>query len=113
MTLVDRAEPRQPGRSVNSTPGSAVFSARSFNCRAVDAMTNGPYASSAAVSSGAAVGDGAGSLRTIIDLAPIGLAQFDSAGRFPGVNDRRCHILGCSRDDLVASTLTAFTIRLP
>jgi PAS domain S-box-containing protein len=39
-------------------------------------------------------------LRTTIDLAPIGLAQFDVEGRFLHVNDRLCEILGCTREEL-------------
>ena len=43
-------------------------------------------------------------LRATIDLAPIGLAQFDGAGRFLLVNDRLCDILGLTRDDVLART---------
>src|SRR5688500_12504901 len=56
-----------------------------------------------------AVHERAASLRATIDLAPIGLAQFDLQGRFLHVNDRLCDILGCSRDDLVAKTFQEIT----
>lgn len=48
-------------------------------------------------------------LRATIDLAPIGLAQFDHAGRFLLVNDRLCEILGCDRTDVLARTFQEIT----
>src|SRR5262245_38285210 len=48
-------------------------------------------------------------LRATIDHAPIGLAQFDVAGRFLHVNDRLCEILGCTRDQLVDRTFQEIT----
>jgi PAS domain S-box-containing protein len=48
-------------------------------------------------------------LRATIDLAPIGLAQFDLEGRFLHVNERLCEILGCARPDLVARTFQEIT----
>ncbi|MGH9220401.1 MAG: PAS domain S-box protein [Vicinamibacterales bacterium] len=48
-------------------------------------------------------------LRATIDLAPIGLAQFDLEGRFLHVNDRLCEILGCGRPDLLARTFQEIT----
>src|SRR5688500_10639752 len=53
--------------------------------------------------------DNAEGLRATIDLAPIGLAQFDLAGRFLYVNDRLCDILGCAREDLLARTFQEIT----
>jgi len=48
-------------------------------------------------------------LRATVDLAPIGLAQFDVEGRFLHVNDRLCEILGCGRPDLLARTFQEIT----
>jgi PAS domain S-box-containing protein len=53
--------------------------------------------------------DGLLGLRATIDLAPIGLAQFDHAGRFLLVNDRLCEILGCARADFLARTFQEIT----
>lgn len=67
------------------------------------------HALSSVLSRQSAVPDSAASLRAMIDLAPIGLAQFDLQGRFLQVNDRLCDILGCSRDRLVAQTFQEIT----
>src|SRR5687767_6556576 len=64
---------------------------------------------SSVVATQPAAHDSAASLRATIDLAPIGLAQFDVEGRFLQVNDRLCQILGCSRDDLIARTFQEIT----
>jgi PAS domain S-box-containing protein len=48
-------------------------------------------------------------LRATIDLAPIGLAQFDLQGRFVHVNERLCEILGCQRADLLTRTFQELT----
>jgi PAS domain S-box-containing protein len=48
-------------------------------------------------------------LRATIDLAPIGMAQFDLQGRFLDVNDRLCEILGCNRADLLTRTFQELT----
>ena len=48
-------------------------------------------------------------LRATIDLAPIGLAQFDLEGRFLRVNDRLCEILGCARADALSRTFQELT----
>ena len=48
-------------------------------------------------------------LRATIDLAPIGMAQFDLQGRFLHVNDRLCEILGCNRADLLTRTFQELT----
>ena len=48
-------------------------------------------------------------LRATIDLAPIGMAQFDLQGRFLHVNDRLCEILGCERTDLLTRTFQEIT----
>lgn len=53
--------------------------------------------------------DSAAQLRTIFDLAPIGLAQFDVAGRFLLVNGRLCEILGCTRAHALAHTFQELT----
>jgi PAS domain S-box-containing protein len=53
--------------------------------------------------------DGLLGLRATIDLAPIGLAQFDHEGRFLLANDRLCEILGCARTDLLARTFQEIT----
>jgi PAS domain S-box-containing protein len=53
--------------------------------------------------------DGLLGLRATIDLAPIGLAQFDHEGRFLLVNDRLCEILGCARTDILARTFQEIT----
>src|SRR5689334_1102654 len=52
---------------------------------------------------------GAAELRAIFDRAPIGLAQFDPAGRFRLVNDRLCEILGCTRTHALAHTFQELT----
>jgi PAS domain S-box-containing protein len=49
------------------------------------------------------------SLRATIDLAPIGLAQFDLQGRFLHVNERLCEILGWQRADLLTRTFQEVT----
>ena len=64
---------------------------------------------SAVLSTQSGVHDSAASLRATIDLAPIGLAQFDLEGRFLHVNNRLCDILGCTRDDLLAQTFQEIT----
>jgi PAS domain S-box-containing protein len=48
-------------------------------------------------------------LRATIDLAPIGMAQFDLQGRFLHVNERLCEILGCQRADLLTRTFQELT----
>ena len=48
-------------------------------------------------------------LRATIDLAPIGMAQFDLQGRFLHVNERLCEILGCTRADLLTRTFQELT----
>ena len=48
-------------------------------------------------------------LRATIDLAPIGLAQFDRTGRFLHVNNRLCEILGCVREQLESRTFQEIT----
>ena len=48
-------------------------------------------------------------LRATIDLAPIGIAQFDLQGRFLHVNERLCEILGCQRADLLTHTFQELT----
>ncbi len=48
-------------------------------------------------------------LRATVDLAPIGLAQFDRHGRFLFVNDRLCSILGCSRREVLGRTFHELT----
>ena len=48
-------------------------------------------------------------LRATIDLAPIGMAQFDVQGRFLHVNERLCEILGCQRADLLTRTFQELT----
>ena len=48
-------------------------------------------------------------LRTTIDRAPIGLAQFDLEGRFLYLNDRLCEILGCDRAGVVNRTFHELT----
>jgi PAS domain S-box-containing protein len=48
-------------------------------------------------------------LSAMFVLAPIGLAQFDMAGRFLLVNDRLCEILGFSRDQLHERTFQEIT----
>jgi PAS domain S-box-containing protein len=48
-------------------------------------------------------------LRATIDLAPIGMAQFDLQGRFLHVNDRLCEILGCQRAELLTRTFQELT----
>jgi PAS domain S-box-containing protein len=53
--------------------------------------------------------DGLLGLRATIDLAPIGLAQFDHEGRFLLVNDRLCEILGCARTDILTRTFQEIT----
>jgi PAS domain S-box-containing protein len=53
--------------------------------------------------------DSVDGLRATIDLAPIGLAQFDLDGRFLHVNDRLCEILGCTRSDLLPQTFQEIT----
>lgn len=53
--------------------------------------------------------EGTRGLRATIDLAPIGIAHFDSNGRFLLVNDRLCEILGYARDDLLEHTFQEIT----
>jgi PAS domain S-box-containing protein len=48
-------------------------------------------------------------LRATLDLAPIGLAQFDLAGRFLYANARLCEILGCAHQALVEQTFQQIT----
>jgi PAS domain S-box-containing protein len=48
-------------------------------------------------------------LGNVIDLAPIGLAAFALNGRFVGVNERMCEILGSTRDELLARTFQEVT----
>ena len=48
-------------------------------------------------------------VRAIFDHAPIGLAQFDTTGRFLLVNDRLCDILGCTREHALARTFQDLT----
>ena len=48
-------------------------------------------------------------LRATIDLAPIGMAQFDVQGRFLHVNERLCEILGWQRADLLTRTFQELT----
>jgi PAS domain S-box-containing protein len=58
---------------------------------------------------GEVTSDGLLGLQATIDLAPIGLAQFDHEGRFLLANDRLCEILGCARTDLLARTFQEIT----
>jgi PAS domain S-box-containing protein len=53
--------------------------------------------------------EGENQLRAMLDLAPIGLAQFDSSGHFLLVNDRLCEILGCTRDYALSRTFQELT----
>ena len=53
--------------------------------------------------------DSVDGLRATIDLAPIGMAQFDHDGRFLHVNNRLCEILGCTRSELVSRTFQEIT----
>jgi PAS domain S-box-containing protein len=48
-------------------------------------------------------------LRATIDLAPIGMAQFDFDGRFLYLNGRLCEILGCDRADIINRTFQELT----
>ena len=48
-------------------------------------------------------------LRATLDLAPIGLAQFDLTGKFLYVNARLCEILGCPRESLTERTFQEIT----
>src|SRR5688572_4207923 len=48
-------------------------------------------------------------LRATIDLAPIGMAQFDLQGRFLHANERLCEILGWQRADLLTRTFQELT----
>jgi PAS domain S-box-containing protein len=48
-------------------------------------------------------------LRATIELAPIGLAQFDRTGRFILVNSRFCEMLGCTREHALARTFQELT----
>jgi PAS domain S-box-containing protein len=48
-------------------------------------------------------------LRTMIDLAPIGLARFDREGRFLYMNDRLCEMLGCTRQFALERTFQELT----
>jgi PAS domain S-box-containing protein len=48
-------------------------------------------------------------LRTMFELAPIGLAQFDPSGRFLQVNERLCEILGCTRAHALEHTFQELT----
>ena len=48
-------------------------------------------------------------LRATLDLAPIGLAQFDLSGKFLYVNARLCEILGCPRESLTERTFQQIT----
>jgi PAS domain S-box-containing protein len=48
-------------------------------------------------------------LRATIDLAPIGIAQFDLDGRFLYVNGRLSEILGCARADIINRTFQELT----
>jgi PAS domain S-box-containing protein len=53
--------------------------------------------------------EGALGLRATIDFAPIGIAHFDTGGRFLLVNDKLCEILGHSREDLLSRTFQEIT----
>ena len=48
-------------------------------------------------------------LRATIELAPVGIAHFDSEGRFLFVNSRLCSMLGYSREELLAATFEVIT----
>ncbi|MGH7464881.1 MAG: PAS domain S-box protein, partial [Longimicrobiales bacterium] len=48
-------------------------------------------------------------LRATIELAPVGIAQFDTRGRFLLVNSRLCTILGYSHAELLAMTFHDIT----
>lgn len=48
-------------------------------------------------------------LRATIELAPVGIAHFDSEGRFLFVNSRLCRMLGYKREDLLAATFEVIT----
>src|SRR5688572_23000090 len=63
-------------------------------------MGDGPTYVPLDVVSADAYADTREGLRATIDLAPIGLAQFDVDGRFLHVNDRLCSILGCDRAEI-------------
>src|SRR5206468_4923814 len=91
-------------------PGAAVLRYSCAGPAAIggDAMRDRPDTFSFVMATNA-VDDSAGTLRALIDLAPIGLAQFDLEGRFLRVNDRLCDIFGCSREDLVARTFHEIT----
>lgn len=53
--------------------------------------------------------DAKAGLRAAFDLAPIGLAQFDCAGRFLLVNDRLCEILDCTPEFAIGRTFQELT----
>jgi PAS domain S-box-containing protein len=72
-------------------------------------MNRTPARSPLIVPNGVTGHDSVDGLRATIDLAPIGLAQFDVDGRFLHVNDRLCDILGCTRSELVARTFQEIT----
>jgi PAS domain S-box-containing protein len=48
-------------------------------------------------------------LRGIVDFAPVGIAQFDVAGRFLLVNQRLCTIFGFTHEELTARTFQEIT----
>src|SRR5690606_758987 len=52
---------------------------------------------------------GPDALRATLELAPIGIAQFDREGRFLLGNQRLCEILGCTREHALARTFQELT----
>lgn len=56
-----------------------------------------------------AVRDGIGALRATLELVPVGIAHFDSSGRFIMVNERLCAIMGYDRAELLRRTFQEVT----
>ena len=56
-----------------------------------------------------AVEDAVRALRGVFEFAPVGIAQFDTAGRFLMVNQRLCSIFGYAREELVSRTFQEIT----
>lgn len=48
-------------------------------------------------------------LDAAFELAPIGMAVFDTSGRYVRVNDALCRLLGCSREELIGRRDQEFT----
>ena len=48
-------------------------------------------------------------LRATIELAPIGIAHFDTQGRFLLANDYLCEMLACERNELLSKTFQEIT----